>query len=275
MGLETAGFETRTEGNTLLLSRGPLSEFMAARPVSDLLVSSENVVEGRKSHTILNLPAGTRAVVRHYVHGGILRKLTGDRFAGSERFLEEVRVSEHLRAKGVNTPEVLGLLVQVGKLGFRRGALVTRMIEGGRDLLDYLKSDTGAVQIADPSVKRTIIRTAATQVRMMHDAGVFHTDLHIKNLLLSPDGEIWILDLDRAKLTKQLSTSKRLSSLIRLGRSIEKTGLDYIVSGRDSYVFFLEYLKGGRPLKIDSQSVVKRYRRHVARHRLFWKLGIR
>jgi tRNA A-37 threonylcarbamoyl transferase component Bud32 len=248
---------------------------MAARPVSDLLVKSENVVEGRKSHSVLNLPAGARAVVRHYIHGGILRKITGDKFAGSERFLDEIRASEHLRAQGVNTPEVLGLLVQTGKLGFRRGALVTRMIEDGRDLLDFLRSEEGIKQITNPSAKRVLIHSAASQVRKMHDAGVFHADLHIKNLLLSPDGKVWILDLDRARVTKRLNTSKRLSNLIRLGRSLEKTELDSLLSGRDTYVFFLEYLKAGPHLKINPQSMVKKYRRHLARHRLFWKLGIR
>lgn len=259
----------------LLLSRGPLARLMAARPVSDILVEGENAVEGRKSHTIIILPGGARAVVRHYTHGGILRKLTGDRFAGSERFLDEVRASEHLRARGVNTPKVLGLLVQAGKLGFRRGALVTRMIEEGRDMLEYLKSDPGARQLADPSFKKQLVRTAAVQVRKMHDAGVFHADLHVKNLLLSPDGEVWILDLDRSRVMGKLSPGRRLSNLIRLGRSLEKAGLDSVLSGRDTYAFFLEYLKAGPPLEIDPRLIVRKYRRHVARHKLFWKLGIR
>jgi tRNA A-37 threonylcarbamoyl transferase component Bud32 len=272
---QIAGFESRTEGNMLLLSRGPLAELMVARPVSDLLSRGEGAVEGRRSHTVLNLPGGGRAVVRHYIHGGVLRGITGDRFAGSERFFEEIRASEHLRAQGVNTPEVLGLLVQAGRLGFRRGALVTRMLEGGIDLLGYLKSETGRKQIADPSVKRAIIGAAARQVRRMHDAGVFHADLHIKNLLVSPDGGVWILDLDRARLMKRLGSSRRLSNLIRLGRSLEKTGLDSLLTGRDTYTFFLEYLKAGPPLEIDPRATVRKYRRHVARHRLFWKLGIR
>lgn len=275
MKTQMAGFESRTEENMLFLSRSALTELMAARPVSDILTRGENAVEGRRSHTVLNLPGGGRAVVRHYTHGGVLRKITGDRFAGSERFFDEIRASEHLRAKGVNTPEVLGLLVQAGKLGFRRGALVTRMVEGGCDLLDYLKSEVGMNQIADPFVKRVLIRTAASQVRRMHDVGVFHADLHIKNLLVSPDGAIWILDLDRARLVKKLSSSRRLSNLIRLGRSLEKTKLDTVLTGRDTYIFFLEYLNAGPPLEIDPRATVRKYRRHVARHRLFWKLGIR
>ena len=129
MKKEIAGFETRVEGNALLLSRGALRELLAGRPVLDLLGEGEKAVEGRRLHTVLELPGGGRAVVRHYTHGGLLRKLTGDRFAGSERFFEEVRVAEHLRAEGVNTPEVVGLIVLTGKLGFRRGMLITRMID--------------------------------------------------------------------------------------------------------------------------------------------------
>jgi hypothetical protein len=47
------------------------------------------------------------------------------------------------------------------------------------------------------------------------------------------------------------------------------------LTGRDTYTFFLEYLKAGPPLEIDPRATVRKYRRHVARHRLFWKLGIR
>jgi tRNA A-37 threonylcarbamoyl transferase component Bud32 len=271
---EIAGFETRREGNMLLLARGALRELLAGRPVSDLLAGSKETVEGRRTHSVVELPGGTRAVVRHYTHGGLLRKVTSDRFAGSERFFTEVRVSEHLRRRGVNTPEVLGLLVQAGKLGFRRGALVTRMVEGGQDLLVYLRSEDGVRQLADPRTKRALIRSTARQVRKMHDAGVCHADLHVKNLLLAPAGRIFILDLDRAKVHGELGLSRRLANLIRLGRSLEKTGTDSVISGRDTYVFFLEYLRCGAPLKIDPREVVKKYRRHVARHRLFWKLGI-
>jgi tRNA A-37 threonylcarbamoyl transferase component Bud32 len=272
---EIPGFETRKEGGTLLLTRGPLTEYMAGRPAADLAGEARDTVEGRRIHTVLELPGEARAVVRHYVHGGLLRKVTGSRYAGSERFFEEIRVSEHLRASGVNTPEVLGLFIQTGKLGFCRGALVTRMVEGGKDLLEFLQSDEGISQVADPVSKRALIRSAAQQTRRMHDAGVCHADLHIKNLLLAPDGRIFILDLDRASIRRKLGRTRRLANLIRLGRSLEKTGVDSVVTGRDTYVFFLEYLRAGSPLRIDPHEVINRYRRHVARHRLFWKLGIR
>ena len=272
---EIEGFETRSEGNMLLLSRGALREFMAGRPVSDILGEGKEAVEGRRMHTVLDLPGGTRAVVRHYVHGGLLRKVTGDRFASSERFFREVRVSEHLRANGVDTPEVLGLLVQAGKLGFCRGALATKMVPDGRDLLEFLRSREGEELAANPESKRALLRAAAVSVRKMHDAGVSHADLHIKNMLLAPDGRIYILDLDRAKLHKSVSPSRRFANLIRLGRSVEKTKMDSLISGRDSYVFFREYLRAGEPLEINPREVVSKYKYHVARHRLFWKMGIR
>jgi tRNA A-37 threonylcarbamoyl transferase component Bud32 len=272
---EIPGFEMRSEGSELVISRGEFGEFLATQPVSDLLAGGTGAVEGRKVHTVVDLPGGARAVVRHYTHGGLLRKLTGDRFAGSERFFEEVRVSEHLRARGVNTPEVLGLVVTAGKLGFRRGMLITRMVEGGQDMLVYLRSEEGLRQIADPQVKRELLKNAAVQTRRMHDANVFHADLHVKNLLLAPDGRIFILDLDRARRSRRISMNHRLSNLTRLGRSIEKTGLTQVITGRDMYVFFVEYMRAGPVLDMDAREVVKRYRRHVARHRLFWKMGFR
>ena len=275
MKTEIEGFETRSEGNMLLHCRGELAGFMKGRPLSDLLGEGEKAVEGRRMHTVLELPGGASAVVRHYVHGGLLRKVTGDRFASSERFFREVRVSEHLRKNGVDTPEVLGLLVQGGRLGFCRGALATRMVPGGRDLLEFLRSREGEELAASPASKRALAKAAAVSVRKMHDAGVSHADLHIKNMLLAQDGRVFILDLDRAGLHKNLGTARRLANLIRLGRSVEKTGMDSVLSGRDLYVFFLEYMRAGRRLEIDPREVVGKYQRHVARHRLFWKMGIR
>jgi len=279
---EIEGFEIIREGNILLAARGALREALARKSLSDLLAGAGESVEGRQPHTVVELPGGIKAVVRHYTHGGLLRKVTGDRFVGSERFFDEVRVSGHLRKQGINTPEVLGLIIQAAPQGLfqewlrhRRGALVTRMVEGGRDMLEYARSKEGAEQLADLRVRRALIRSVAQEVRRMHDAGVCHADLHIKNLLLGPGGEVFILDLDRAKLHGELGLNRRMANLIRLGRSLEKTGVDRIISGRDSYVFFLEYLRAGRLLKLDAREVVKKYRRHVARHRLFWKLGIR
>jgi len=275
LGNKLPGFDERREGNSLLFARSELAEYMTSRPLEDLLLKGEEVVLGRRSHSIINLPGASRAVVRYYVHGGLFRKVTGDRFAGSERFFEEVRVSEHLRSHNVNTPEVLGLLIQAGKLGFKRGALVTRMVEGGSDLLNFFKSKEGREQVSDPAFRRDLLKSAARVVRSLHDAGVYHRDLHVKNMLLAPEGKIFILDLDRAVVLDRLSRRKRLANLVRLGRSVEKTGLDSILTGRDTYMFFLEYLRSGKPLKIDRREAVSRYMRHVARHRLFWKMGIR
>lgn len=278
MKTEIAGFETHREGRTILLVRGALKEMVARSGITGLLREGGPTVEGRRGHAVLDLPGGGRAVVRHYVHGGLLRKVTGSTFAGSERFFREVRVSEHLRAHGVNTPEVLGLLVQAGRLGLSRASLVTRMIEGGRDLLTYLLSEDGRAQMTDPALKKAMIRTTANEVRKMHDSGVIHADLHVKNLLVTPEGSVFILDLDRARSRERVGPRSRLANLIRLGRSLEKTGADSVITGRDAYVFFLEYLRAGgaeKPLDIQPREVVRKYRRHVARHKLFWKLGIR
>jgi len=277
LDIEMPGFQTRRAGNCLLLTRGPLSDLLASGSVLGLLTGGQqsgSSVEGRRSHAVIDLPGGGKAVARHYAHGGLLRSLTGDRFFGAGRFASEVRVSEHLRARGVNTPEVLGLLVRFAPFGFCRGHIVTRMVEGGRDLLLHLSSRAGKEQMADPRRKREFLRTAAEQVRKMHDAGVYHADIHIKNLLLGPGGAVYILDLDRASIQAQLKLPHRVANLLRLGRSLEKTGTDSIITGRDCFLFLIEYLRCGEPLDIEPRRVVKKYRRHVGRHRLLWKLGI-
>ena len=82
-------------------------------------------------------------------------------------------------------------------------------------------------------------------VRMLHDAGVPHPDLHPKNLLLAPDGRVLVIDLDKARpSTGVLSEAQRLDNLARLGRAIEKHRLKGMSAGRKEALRFLEGYAG-------------------------------
>ena len=271
MNVEMTGFETRMQEGFTLLARAAFSELLRETGLQELLSGAADKVKGRRLHAVVELPDGGRAVVRRCVHGGLLGPVLGETYLGARRFLEEARVSEHLRSRGVNTPEIIGLIVRANAAGLCRGAVVTRMIEGGRDLLEFLRSREGKQCLAERGAKRNLVRLVAFLVRQMHDAGVSHPDLHVKNILLAPGWQVHVIDLDSARLQREVGPARRVADLMRLARSLEKTGLDRAFSRRDACAFLLEYMRAGPGLDIDPRRVARRYRRHVAFHRLFWK----
>jgi hypothetical protein len=59
----------------------------------------------------------------------------------------------------------------------------------------------------------------------MHDAGLVHVDLNLKNILVQhpwTEPRIFIIDLDGAELRGEVPLSVRLDNLVRLDRSIVK-----------------------------------------------------
>jgi hypothetical protein len=193
-----------------LLADGTLYEAaardLAARPL-----------QGRGVAFAIALPvSGTRAVVRHNRHGGLLAPLTRDLFFPPTRAPYELLTSRRLTAAGVRTPAVLMYGVQrVGAL-LRRSDVVTREIVGGRDLATFLLPDASAAERA------AAWRATRTLLQALVDAGARHHDLNVKNVLLAEQGgelQGWILDVDRVVLCEPSAVSVRLGNTMRLLRS--------------------------------------------------------
>jgi len=152
-------------------------------------------------------------VVRPLVHGGLFRHITGGRFLGVGRTMQEIRVSDFLATNGIPTPEILA--VRMARAGlFYHIEVVSRLVPDAVDLLTYLEVTR------DDS--REFMRKAGTLIRRMHDVGVYHNDLHIKNLLLDGYGELWVLDLDKAWLFERLPGFMRRLNVNRFLRSVRK-----------------------------------------------------
>ena len=59
----------------------------------------------------------------------------------------------------------------------------------------------------------------------MHDAGILHADLNLKNVLVRNPfdaPEAYVIDFDRAELTARPTLRQRLANLLRLDRSVVK-----------------------------------------------------
>ncbi len=182
---------------------------LAARPL-----------QGRGVAYSIALPAtGTRAVVRHNRHGGLLAPLTRDLFLPPTRAPHELAISLRLRTLRIATPEVLMYGTSPAPFPFRRADVVTREIEHGCDLAAFMARErSGEERSAAWSATRELLRA-------MRDAGVRHHDLNVKNVLLAPAVtglQAFLLDVDRVTFGAPRSPELAQANVARLLRSARK-----------------------------------------------------
>ena len=213
---------------------------------------------------------GRRLLVRPYRKGGLLRHLRGRTFRGAWRPLQELTLHHALQAQSVPVPEVVGAVVHHSARGWQ-GALLTGEVARSVDLEAWLH---GARSDA-PADRETILQRAGRTVRLLHDAGVWHADLHAKNLLLTAEGEVWILDLDRARaFDAPLSEAMRLENLLRMGRGIQKHRLKGMrVDRNDARVFLAGYAGDAQGAEQWLTRIERRLGRGLSLRTLWWRLG--
>ncbi|MFO7957312.1 MAG: lipopolysaccharide kinase InaA family protein [Candidatus Brocadiia bacterium] len=166
---------------------------------------------------------GPGLVVRQYVHGGLLGPLFGSLFMGEKRMLREFRTALHAVDRGVATARPVALRVEPVFGPVVRAHFVSELIQGARNLLDVcadLRGESGT----DPP-RAHAARAVAGSIADLHDAGILHGDLNLKNILLRglPDRpEVFIIDFDRARVLPELALDQRMRNLERLDRSVVK-----------------------------------------------------
>jgi tRNA A-37 threonylcarbamoyl transferase component Bud32 len=225
---------------------------------------------GRARTALVSLPG--RAERLHFkpvVHGGWLAPLLRDRWLRPRRPLRELRTHAALRAAGAPVPVPVLVAARRGGL-FYRAALATVHEEESLDGAALLASGPS------PAARRCAAAAAGAAVRLFHDAGGRHADLHLRNLLFRRrDGDIeaWLVDLDRARAAGPLGAGERMADLMRLYRSLEKLGLLEVVGARGCASFLAAYTAGDRALRRDLLRFLPRERARIALHRLGWRIA--
>lgn len=218
------GFQklTDSQGNRLVVRADRQREILLSTCLEIERRGDSAGVFGRGDLRSMKLADGVTALFRCYRHGGAFRALTGKCFCSwPPRPFRELTITEELRRRGFPTVEVLAACVE--KIGgpIYRGWLVTRQLEGARDLWDGMQS--GFCQSA--GIEATLKAVAAT-IRRMHREGVYHRDLNLKNILVRSTAagvESHVIDFDRALLVLgQLPAPLARKNLDRLLRSIRK-----------------------------------------------------
>lgn len=206
-------------------------------------------VQGRAAHPVVALPDGRRVVARRLVHGGLLGPLLRDLYWGASRALRELVATLRAAEKGVPVPAAVAARTERIFAGFYRADLLTEEVSGAIDLGRLLREEWAGM--AQPR-RRAVIEAAARSVRAMHDAGLFHADLNLKNVLLRwEEGapRMVLVDLDRCRFYRSLTFRQRRRNLWRLARSAEKLAAGSSRAGRaEAYRFLAAYADGDAAL---------------------------
>jgi tRNA A-37 threonylcarbamoyl transferase component Bud32 len=165
-----------------------------------------------------------RLVVRQYAHGGVLGPLLGTLFLRPSRMRREFQVALHAMGAGVLTAAPVALRLERMRGLLFRAHLVTEEIAEARDLLEVLRG-LAAGNIPSPEARADLARAVASTVAAMHNAGIVHGDLNVRNLMVRNafDGpEVFVIDFDKARPVPYLTSEQREANLLRLERSIWK-----------------------------------------------------
>jgi len=235
---------------------------------AEALGMSDTKSVGRAHNTIIQLPGhDVRFQLRPLCHGGVLAPITGKRFAGLDRPLQELRVTARLLKRGA--PVAVPAFVVGRRTGFFwEASYATVHIEGARDGAAFLDTDPNL-----NTLERTA-RAAGVAIRDFHELGGWHADLHIKNLLIggsTPEPEVTIIDLDRARITDETSAGRRMQEIMRLRRSLIKRGYTNALSRSVGRAFMDGYVGHDDELRSQLKARVRAELVRGRAHALFYR----
>jgi len=266
-----SGFQARKKGSVTVIALPEYLDLLADADISQLPQAGH----GRGAVRRLALPAGGGLLVRQYRRGGVLRAVNREKYLSPRRPLDEIRISREAAARGVPVARAVGAIVRA-RPPFWLCSLATEEIEDALDLGEYICWLPAAPPREILVEKRQIIHATAKAIRKMHDAGLYHADLQVKNILIrrSTRGvEVFFVDLDKSTINGSLPQRLRARNLRRLNRSIMKMQRALpAIDDDDRRRFLAAYRSGDCIFGEDISAFLKSCRRHTALHSLAWRV---
>ncbi len=154
-------------------------------------------------------------VLRHYRRGGLIAKMSPDRYVWTglqrTRAWREWQLLARMRDMGLPVPEPVA--VQVIRHGLLYSAdIMTRRIPNTSTLAEILKQN---------ALAQGTWQELGKLLRQFHQRGVWHADLNANNILSDEENRFYLIDFDRGCL-RQPSMNWQQSNLQRLNRSLHK-----------------------------------------------------
>jgi hypothetical protein len=285
IGAVAEGFETlRGAGGVVAILRRGLAPSLPAGILENpegFLREHGRASGGRGAIARVASGAGPALLLKKYRHGGVLRAVLPDLFVGSGRMLGDLAASERARGHGVPCAAVAGLVLVRGGGPLWSGYLLTEEIADAVTLDRALGSfqegsgeplGTGGASVGRSSAKaRHLAEIAVRTVRRLHDAGVLHRDLNLRNLLVRGE-EVFVIDLDGARIAESPTAAQRFANLSRLDRSYVKIFREIgPLTHEDRRAILDLYCEGDAEMISAFDSRVSSHKRSIERHRRLWK----
>ena len=168
-------------------------------------------------------------VLRHYRRGGLIARVSRDRYVWSGedrvRAFAEWRLLAELAGRGLPVPKPIAARYQRGGLLYRCD-LITQRIEDARPLSELLSLT---------ALPERGWRAVGAVLGRLHAAGADHADLNAHNILVNGAGAVSVIDFDRGRLRVPGASPPhagrllgwRTANLARLRRSLQKISSDW------------------------------------------------
>jgi len=154
-------------------------------------------------------------VLRHFRRGGLIAKLSDDRYLWSgldkSRAWREWYLLADMFAQGLPVPRPVAARVR------RHGLFYSA------DLVTLCLPDV--TPFADLLMQRAMIeaqwRLVGATIKRFHQAGIYHADLNGRNILLDQSGQVFVIDFDKGE-RRTADSRWQQANLERLRRSLNK-----------------------------------------------------
>ncbi|MGY5451311.1 3-deoxy-D-manno-octulosonic acid kinase [Agarivorans sp. MS3-6] len=154
-------------------------------------------------------------VLRHYHRGGLVSKLSNDRYLYTS--LKRTRVwrefSLLMSLKALQLPAPLAIAGRIKRSGMSFQAdLILERIDGAKDLAQLL---------SERRLPLSLWQKVGETIALFHKAGVYHADLNLRNIMVDDQQKVWLIDFDSGRLCRPRKKWQQ-ANIARLYRSLEK-----------------------------------------------------
>jgi 3-deoxy-D-manno-octulosonic acid kinase len=183
-------------------------------------LSGETGAGNRGGAFRIRLSDAPEIFARRARRGGLVRFVLKDLYVGKNpRPLKELELTIAAAKRGIAVAEPMGAMIEWAGPALYRGFYLSRALTG-MTLWEFVQTDD------DATVRSHVLTLARDAIEKMHEAGLFHADLNLHNLMVTKAGEsfaVVILDLDKSWLQDApLSRAMRRANWKRLLRSTHK-----------------------------------------------------
>lgn len=271
-------FSLIEKGKVSLLLKGEYKNLLLGQGIHDLEAflkkssQTAHYLKGRRLHPSIPLGDGRRMVVRQYSHGGLLRAITGNLYFFGKRSFRELALTEEIRSCGISTISTIGAIHRRVFFPFYQAYFLSLEVPLAVDLIQYFREIGAHPSRETILTKRRTIRSIGHLIRQFHEAGFFHSDLQLKNILAASD-QLLLIDFDRSYRKSALSTRDKMKNLLRLNRSAEKwKRLGLPITRTDRWRFFSTYTRDDNTIRQTMAKTLRGYSLRLLFHRLGWAI---